>query len=179
LNQARSVFFIFITLGGVFVGFSAAWSQELVPYYRGVRDEAMGGAGVAVVNDETALFINPAGLGKIRGPYLSLINPEVETNYETVSALGASASSLSGAQDPQTLLNFSMRNPDKNLHAKVQATPAFVTTNFGLGGLAKYSMDAIYSPTTATMQYNYLNDYAIAMGYCFRLFQGRIKIGLW
>ncbi len=157
---------------------TGAVAQEKTQNFRSARDEAMGGAGVAIVDDETALFVNPAGLGKVRGTYLSLINPELETNYSTVSAIGANLSSYAGAQDPNALLNLAVKNPDKNLHAKFQVQPTLVMRNFAIGGLANYSLNAQYSSATGTMQYNYINDYAAAIGYCFRLWEGRLKIGI-
>ena len=37
-----------------------------------------GGAGIAVVNDETAMLINPAGLGKLRDYIFTIADPEIE-----------------------------------------------------------------------------------------------------
>ena len=52
---------------------------ELYPsLYRGARSHAMGDTDIAVVNDETALLVNPAALGKLRNIYGTLIDPEVE-----------------------------------------------------------------------------------------------------
>ena len=107
--------FLSIAIAVYLVFEEVAYSQEMRPYFRGVRDEGMGGAGVAVVDDETSLFINPAGLGKVRGPYFALLNPELESNYDTTSAIGANLNSYVGAQDPNALLNLAARNPDRNL----------------------------------------------------------------
>jgi hypothetical protein len=43
-----------------------AVAAERYEFYNGIRGLGMGGAQVAVVNDETSLMINPAGLGKLR-----------------------------------------------------------------------------------------------------------------
>lgn len=157
---------------------SFAKASEIYPFFRGVRAEGMGGAAVATTNDETALFLNPAGLGKIRGPYFILANPEIETNYDTQSAFGANLSSYTSIQDPQALLGVAQKNPDKNLHARVQVLPAFVTTNFGFGLYGKYNLDAEYSAAQSQMQLNYVNDYGAVIGYTFRLLEGRLKIGV-
>src|SRR5437773_68172 len=67
-----------------------AKAQEINSFFRGIRALGMGGAAVATVNDQTSLFYNPAGLGKIRGPYLVPINAEAEINTELSSALSTS-----------------------------------------------------------------------------------------
>ena len=51
---------------------AGAGAQEIRENYNGVRSLGMGGASIAVVNDETALLLNPAALGK-------LSDPEIET----------------------------------------------------------------------------------------------------
>jgi hypothetical protein len=49
--------------------------------------------------------------------------------------------------------------------------------NFGLGVLARYSMDAKMDATGTAMTTNYTNDTALILGYNFRFFDGRIKLG--
>ncbi|MDZ4677995.1 MAG: hypothetical protein SGI74_10880 [Oligoflexia bacterium] len=153
-----------------------SYSQEIQPFFRSVRAQAMGGAGVATVNDETALFINPAGLGKIRGPYFVLINPELETNYEANAALSAGFQ-YAAVLNAQSMLDVAKRNPDKRLHLRVQAQPSFVTTNFGFGVYSKYNYDGEYTSSTDNYHLDYINDYGAVIGYNLRLWEGRIKIG--
>lgn len=154
------------------------FAAESRPFFRGVRAQGMGGAGVATVNDESALFINPAGLGKLRGGYFALVNPEIEMNFDTVAGIGANYSAITAFMNPQAMHDLAVRNPNRNIHAAFQLLPAFVTTNFGFGVLAKFASDAEYNPTTNTVSHNYINDYAAALAYCFRLLEGRIKIGV-
>jgi hypothetical protein len=167
---------IFMMVLGAFSGVTAQ-AQEIYPFYRDIRAQGMGGAGVATVNDPAALFINPAGLGRIRGPYFSLVNAELETNYDTQSALSVN-SNYGAITNTQNLLGVAVANPDKHLHFLLQTLPAFVTTNFGFGVLGKYDFDAQYNATTGLMHLDYFNDYAAVMGYCFRLFSGVLKIGV-
>jgi hypothetical protein len=154
-----------------------ASGSEIYPFFRGVRAQGMGGAGVATVDDETSLFINPAGLGRVRGTYFALLNPELELNYDLNVALGNSLN-FGVMQDPQGLLNLNAKYPDKHFHAKTQALPTFVTTNFGLGAYTNYSVDTDYTAATNIFHLDYRNDYGAMLGYCFRLFQGRFKIGI-
>ncbi len=151
-------------------------ASEIYPFFRSVRQEAMGGASVAVVNDETAIFLNPAGLGKIRSSVIALVNPELETNYDTNAAL-ATGLNYAAVLNPQALLAVAQSNPGKHLHARVQVLPALVTTNFELAAYANYTMNAEYTSSTSLMHLDYQNDYGAAMAYCFRLFDGRLKIG--
>ena len=60
--------------------FSSAEARELHEFYNGVRCLGMGGACAAVVNDETALLVNPAALGKLRDYYGTILDPEVESS---------------------------------------------------------------------------------------------------
>ncbi|MBK9294610.1 MAG: hypothetical protein IPM57_09215 [Oligoflexia bacterium] len=153
-------------------------AAESKPFFRNVRAQSMGGAAVATVNDESALFLNPAGLGKLRGGYVALVNPEIETNYETVSAIGANYSAVTAFLNPQAMHDLALRNPDKPMHMKLQILPAFVTTNFGFGLLANYTSTAEYTTNTGLVQLDYKNDIGLVLGYCFRLLEGRLKIGI-
>jgi hypothetical protein len=154
------------------------WAQESYPFFRGVRQEGMGGAGIATVDDETALFINPAGLGKIRGPYFSVLNAQIESNVTTQSQLSQNSQYLDFVSNPQDFLNLAKKSPDVHLHGEAQTLPSFVTTNFGIGLYGKYQADGQLMSASNLMQMNYLNDVGAVIGYCFRLFSGRLKIGL-
>jgi hypothetical protein len=153
-----------------------AFSQEIQPFFRGIRAQAMGGAGVGTVNDETAIFINPAGLGKVRGPYFVLINPELEANYDTNTAVIGS-NNFSAPMNAQAMLDIAKRNPDKHLHMRAQALPAFVSTNFAFGLYGKYNYDGEYVATTDIYHVDYINDYGAALAFNFRWFEGKLKIG--
>ena len=174
--QGRVFYFSILFL--LFFMVEVTFAAEMYPFFRGVRAEGMGGASVAVVNDETALLINPAGLGKIRNKYVAMANPEIETTMDSINAFGWNLNNYLGIQNPQSLLGLAQANPDKNLHAKLQVLPAFLATNFGFGVYAKYSVDALFSSTTNQMSFKYQNDYAAVIGYCFRIWEGRIKLGL-
>ena len=155
----------------------ASPASEIYPFYRNTRALGMGGASVAVVNDETALFLNPAGLGKIRVPYFALLNPELEINYNTNTALSVD-NQYAAILDPEKLRTVAKSNPDKHLHARAQMLPSFVTTNFGIGLYGNYTIDSKYDSATSQYHLDYKNDYAAVLGYCLRLWEGRIKIGV-
>lgn len=71
----------------VVVGLSASfpvWADELYTQYRGARPQAMGGAFVAVADDENALFYNPAGLAGMTGPTFHLVNTTFDLNSDMI-----------------------------------------------------------------------------------------------
>ncbi|NQZ01375.1 MAG: hypothetical protein HRT45_11995 [Bdellovibrionales bacterium] len=153
-------------------------AQEHYEFYTGVRQLGMGGAGIAVVNDETALLTNPAGLGKLRDYFVTVADPEIEVGSDN-SAFFATDQQKSFTL--QEVLNQA-RNPDnigKRLHTKAQVFPSFVVPNFGFGFLGKYEMDAeVTEANTANFDVRYNNDFAFVAGFNFRFWDGRIKVGV-
>lgn len=149
---------------------------EIHELYRGVRGLGMGGADTAVVNDETALLINPAGLGKLRDSIWTVADPEFEFGthvydiYKTKPITG-----LTTLGDIGPSLDLS-RN--KHYHYKYQLFPSFVLKNFGMGFLIKESMDAKMSADGVTIDTNYYYDWVLATGFNFRIWDGRIKLGV-
>ncbi len=154
---------------------SVAKAQEFREFYTGVRQLGMGGAYTAVVNDETAVLTNPAGLGKLREATITLIDPELSGSFNDTKAVNLS--NLSSVQSLQGLSSLLNTNRLMHWNAKAQFFPSIVTTNFGLGLHAKYSFDAEMNAAGDDLRIDYTNDYAAAMGYCFRFFGGILKLG--
>ncbi len=152
-----------------------AIGKERYEFYNGIRSLGIGGANVAIVNDETALWTNPAALGKLRDYFITLADPEIEVGSETSAIAGTDATML---LDPQDVLDNSLLNPGKRFHMKGQVSPSFVVTNFGFGILQKYQSDAFVSDDATTYDYFYREDLAVALGINFRMFDGKIKIGV-
>src|SRR5690606_32034891 len=115
------------------------WSQERYEFYNGVRQMGMGGAIIAVVNDETALLSNPAALGKLRDSFITVFDPEIEGNMNVERLLGVD---FYKATDPQFVLDKLKDNPGKRLHTKAQVFPSLIFPNFGIGLHTKYIVDA-------------------------------------
>lgn len=153
----------------------AANAQEFYEFYTGVRQLGMGGAYTAVVNDETAILTNPAGLGKLRETTVTFIDPEISGSFDdTKIAKLDNFSSVIGAQGLLDALNQSRGT---HWNAKAQFFPSIVTTNFGAGLHAKFETNAEVDATGTIMRMDYTNDYAAALGYCFRFFGGILKLG--
>ncbi len=151
-------------------------SAEIFEFYTGVRQLGMGGAYTAVVNDETSLLTNPAGLGKLREATFTLADPEISGGLNNTAS--ATASDLSKIWNLNGLRETLNRSKDKHWHTKFQAFPSVVLPNFGIGLHAKYSNDAEARSATNDFRLDYTNDYALVLGYCFRLFSGIVKIGV-
>ncbi len=150
-------------------------ASERRSFYSGVRCLGMGGACLAVTNDETALLVNPAALGKLRDFYGTIFDPEVEFGSNTPELYSSKAfSSPFQLEDIKDTLDA---NRGLHFHAKTQLFPSFVGRNFGIGFFGNYLLDAEMSADGATIDTYYRNDMGVALGFNFRFFDGRIKLG--
>lgn len=152
-----------------------ATAGERYEFFNGARQMAMGGAVIAVVNDETALISNPAGMGKLRQNYVTLIDPEIHLNQNITRF--ATASNITGTLSLQGLLDTLNHHPDKHYHLQANLFPSLIIPNFGFGVLANWTYNAEVVSATNTFNLRYRNDYAAIVGYNFRLFDGILKIG--
>lgn len=164
-----------LVLALVFAVTPRLFAQEMFSFYDGVRALGMGGASVAVVNDETALLYNPAALGKLRDFFITVADPELEVNTDTYNVLGANVFSL---ENPQTALDKSKLKPGTRSHARAQIFPSLVVPNFGLGLFVRDQVDAEVDAANTAFTYIYRRDIAGVFGFNFRLFDGILKIGL-
>lgn len=154
------------------------YAQEHYEFYNGIRQMGMGGAVVASVNDETALLSNPAALGRLRDFFVTVADPEIELGSDNEFLFGTDQQksfviqeALNQAREPG--------NVGRRLHTKAQVFPSFVVPNFGLGILGKYEIDAEVSEAdTSIFDVRYNNDYALVAGFNFRIWDGRIKLGV-
>lgn len=163
----KSLFFILILI----LSGPAFAIQE---FYQGVRQMGMGGAAIAVVNDETSLLLNPIGLGRLREPYITLIDPEVTTNTNSMKTM----QNLSGnATELQDLYNELANQQDKQFYGKAQIFPSFANRNYGFGFLGKYEMTATRHSDTALLDVDYVSDWAGVMGANYSFGGGILKIG--
>jgi hypothetical protein len=163
-------------LSFIFILFAIIQAKaEIYPIFRGARAHGMGDADIAIVNDETALLVNPAALGKLRTVYGTILDPEIEVgdNAYSMSLSNPPKSYI----EPEKLKAMLDANRDVHYHYKQQIFPSFVLKNFGIGILGKYSMDARMSADGTQLISNYYNDMALVLGYSFRFWDGRIKIG--
>jgi long-subunit fatty acid transport protein len=134
--------------------------SELRELYRGTKAQAMGGASVAMVEDEQAIFLNPAGLAGV---------PRYSINYAVVDA-EASGDTIASISDTSIFNNMSVgtlnRLMGKDTYARVQVTPSIVMPTFGLAVLADVQ-GAVLAKNMFLPQINigYQNTYGIQFGY--------------
>jgi hypothetical protein len=154
---------------------SFAQNSETRENYNGIRSLGMGGADIAVVNDETALLVNPAALGKIRDLYGTVLDPEIEGSANFTDLYSKKA--FTDLFRPDLMLPTLLASPDTRFHAKLQLFPSLVVKNFGIGIYAKRLLDARVDSTLTNMQTFYQDDLALVTGFNLKFFGGRVKIG--
>ena len=153
-----------------------ALASERRSFYNGARGLAMGGAQLATVNDETALLVNPAALGKLRDYYGTILDPEVEaTNAIGQMNRGSSITNPFSVEDMKNTLNISR---EAYYHAKAQVFPSLVMKNFGIGLYGNYLLDGEMNGAGTSLQTYYRSDMALVAGFNLPLWDGRIKIGV-
>jgi hypothetical protein len=155
---------------------ASAYAGEIYEFYNGVRSLGMGGAYVTTANDETAMYTNPAGLGKLRDVFITIADPEMGlTDNITDFVPFGDITDLASAQG---LVAIMADQPGEHLHFHAQLSPSLVLPNFGIGLLAKWETNFSTDDPATTITMNYRNDYALTMAYNFRLFDGILKVGV-
>ena len=153
-----------------------SFSQEWIEFYNNTRSLGMGGAGLAVSSDETALYRNPANLGSVRDFYGTAFDPEVEATTNFSSDVFSKISSK--AFDIAAVSGNLNTNREKYYHARIQVTPSMVRRNFGIGLIYKNQMHAETEITGLTMNTFYQSDFGVVLGTNYRFFDGVLKVGL-
>ncbi len=170
-----------IKILAVLVSYSAlaepAGAREIYDFYSGIRQQAMGGAYTAVVNDETSLLTNPAGLGKLRDVIVTIANPSVQGSASDGQIINLGNVTSAPTQTPSQLLALLNQHPDLHYNALAQIFPSVVAPNVGFGVLGKYQYDAQVNSATQDFRLDYTNDYAAVLGFCLRFFGGVLKVG--
>lgn len=172
MKRISTIFWIF---SGLLLSAHTTWARELHPFYEGVRGLGMGGAQIATVNDETALLINPAALGKLRDFYGTIFDPELDVS-NNLNSMNQS-SSITQPFSIASIKDTVAASPETYYHAKFQLFPSMVAKNFGIGIYTNYLLDTEMNAAGTSMDTYYRNDLALALGYNFRFFDGRVKLG--
>ena len=154
---------------------AGSFASEYYVQFRSIRQNGMGGAAIAVVDDETSLLTNPAGLGKLRGEILTLIDPDLEINSADYSiAAGQNLLTQTSLQDVENMMSQTGAG-GQHFHLNAQAMPSFVVPNFGIGFFGKYTVNS--DSTVTNVHIDFANDYSFVLGYCLRFLDGRLKLG--
>jgi hypothetical protein len=171
----RHIHFLFIIFLSIFFQSSLLKASEILEFYNGARGLAMGGASVAAVNDETALLINPAGLGKLRDKYGTILDPEFEASLNISRFYRNKA--FTEFTTPEKIVSTLSKTTNTYYYAKNQFFPSFVVRNFGIGVFYKTELAALMNSAGTSMNTRYHKDAGLLLGYNFRFFDGRIKLG--
>lgn len=144
--------------------------------FRGARQMGMGGAAIGVVNDETSLLSNPAGLGKLRDFIFTVADPEIEIGSGAYSVARLNAMNTF---DPQKTLDMINEKHAYGVPMSLrgQVFPSFVVPNFGVGLFAKQEVFALVDEEQENYRFDYFKDYAFVMGFNLSFWDGRIKLG--
>jgi hypothetical protein len=135
------------------IGFEDAVFPELATSGRAL---AMGNAFLSKVDDASAAFYNPAGLGTVRYPHLHLSNFSIETNKGILSAATGGNITTAGANITKATSLDGMRqilakSPGTFAHSRMHALPNFTSRYFSFGYLvAKRTRAVVTSTTSAT-----------------------------
>ncbi|MCB0368000.1 MAG: hypothetical protein KDD45_00830 [Bdellovibrionales bacterium] len=151
-----------------------SYGSERVEFYKGIRPLGMGNTSIATVNDETALALNPASLGRLRDYFGTIIDPEIDLGSSALNLYRGK--SFSNPYSLSQVLPSVATSPGEYYHARGQVFPSFVAKNFGIGVLAKYDLNAVADSATSVNTF-YRDDMALLLGYNFRFWDGRIKFG--
>lgn len=150
-------------------------ATEWLENYNNTRSLGMGGAGVAISSDETALYRNPANLGSIRQVFGTFLDPEIEGSSNFVNQV--TSNSTGKAFEIEEVNRILDTNRDTLYHARLQLTPSIVRRYFGIGLIYHNQLNAQMNTAGTELNTQYRNDMGLMGGMNFSFFDGRIKLG--
>ena len=124
-SSRRFAFWVIVALLAASVGPAFA-VDSVSDLYRGAREQAMGGAYVATVDDAEGIFLNPASMAGVQKITLTYMNLDVEGSSDIYSE----SSKLS------TFNNFNASSVNslmgEDLYGHVSLSPSIMMPNFGI-----------------------------------------------
>jgi hypothetical protein len=121
---ASLTLFAFAFIGVIGAQATAFADGELRDLYRGVRATAMGGAFVAIADDEEAIFFNPAGTAGFKNYNFNFFTISAEASNDIVTQVETGLSNLNTA-DYSSFLG-------KNVDLREQITSTLTGPHFGI-----------------------------------------------
>lgn len=134
------------------IGFEDAVFPELATSGRAL---AMGNAYISKVDDASAAFYNPAGLGTVRYPHLHLSNFSIETNKGIMSAatggnITTAFGNLSKVTSLEGMRQLLVKHPGTFSHSRLHALPNFTSRYVSFGYLFAKRTRAVVTSATST-----------------------------
>jgi hypothetical protein len=158
--------------------FAQAVSSELAFY--SVRRLAMGGAGVAMTNDITALYTNPAGLVKSR-PSVSLPSLDLGASQTVFDKNGQVQDAMNGGSQSEKLSRLGALVPI-DIGFKFGSTAFGLTApEFGFGVFSASTLRIkLQNPTTPSLEFSGFGDVSpmIGMAKTFSLWNSPVSFGI-
>lgn len=149
------------------------------------RALAMGNAFVAKVDDASAVFYNPAGLGTVRFAHLHLSNFSFETNKGTLDAVSGNKftdifGNTSKIFSADGLKKILVAKPGTLAHTRFSALPNFTSRYFSMGYMLAKRSRGIVNDATSTTGYEFADrlDHGPYAALNISLFGGVFKAGI-
>jgi len=118
--------------------------EELGSHYTSIRKMAMGGAYVALADDHSTVFLNPAGLANLPNPRVHLLPLLLEVSDDPAK--------IYSSDDRSSVSNVSLDSlsvlAGKNIYGRSQVAPLFTIPYFGFGFLIDEQI-ALYNKNKA------------------------------
>jgi len=143
--------------------------------FRDTRWVARGNTGVASINDGTSLFYNPAGLARIKGYGLEVLNPSLGANQNFIGSFQNLSGFTSGDDPISTKLLPFLGKP---LAMQGNFFPYFHGPGFAAGFWDHLDAGAAYrDPVNPTLDADMRNDWGLIFGGGWELIPGRLYAG--
>lgn len=140
---------------------SSVFATEIYELHRNVRALGMGNAFISLAENETALFINPAGLARNGGFFWTIADPAAGLNSLDTELLDA-FEKLTDDSTFEDGLNDLMGEP---IWSGVNAKTAFVAPYFGIAYYTDLDTSILVdNPVAPQIQANLINDIGLAIG---------------
>ncbi len=176
-----SFLILIFSLSSYAISFEDAIFPELATSSRAL---AMGNAFIAKVDDASAAFYNPAGLGTVRYPHLHFSNFSFETNKGLITAATGGALTKAFSNTTKIMSTDGMRQllatqQGTIAHSRIQALPNFTSRYFSVGYLFSKRSRAVMNDTTSSTGFEFADrmDTGPYAAINFSLFGGVIKFG--